>query len=175
MVDKFIVNRLKKGDIIVISTSGNFISWLIREFTNSGWSHTGIYIGDGEWIEATMPRVKKSSVYDLVGQHSYRKFKVLRLKKELDIELQNIIVNEAKKCIGLKYDILGNLGQALSIILGKNYFLKHLQLRKQFYYSQFLSKCYKKIGIEFSEICPRHTSLEDIVMPRKVKKIMEFV
>lgn len=174
MVDKFIVNRLKKGDIILISTSDNFISWLIQKFTDSVWSHVGIYIGQSQWIEATMPKVKTSNIYSLVSQYSYRKFKVLRLKKGLDFELQNIIVNGAKKCIGLRYDILGNLGQALSILLGKLYFLNHLQLRKAYYCSELAGKCFSKIGIKFIKGKDYHITPEDIAKSKKLKVILDF-
>jgi len=174
IIDKYITNKLQKGDIILISTSENFISWLIQRFTKSIWSHIGIYIGEGQWVEATMSKVKISSIYNLVNQYNYRKLRILRLKKELDPDIQNIIINESKKCIGLRCNILGNLKLVLSIIFGKTYFIKHLQSRKQFYCNKFIGEVFSKIGIKFKKKKEYHITIEDIIKSKKLKTIINM-
>lgn len=175
MVDSYIIPKLRKGDIIMIGTYGNLISWLIKKFTNSFWSHTGIYIGNGEWIEATFPKVKISTIYELVAEYSYRKFEVYRLKKRLTEEEYDKVIETAKKQLGKRYDILGDIGHALSIIFGKKYFLKQVEHRDKFYCSELVGRAFAEVGIYFNKEKGWHITPQDIVDSDLVEKVLNFM
>lgn len=174
MVDEYLLKRMKLGDIIMIGTEGNLFSNMIKKFTGSVWSHVGIYTGSGSYVHATFPKIKISSIYKLVKQNSYRKFIVYRVPDLIEFD-RNHIATEAIAYLDKQYDILGIVGQMFSILFGKKIFRQRLQMQKSYYCSELLGECYRKIGIEFSDIDPRHITPEDIVASGKVEKIVEFI
>ena len=173
MIDEFLLKRMKLGDIIMIGTEGNLLSNMIKRFTGSIWSHVGIYTGNGSYVQATFPKIKISSIYELVRQNSYRKFTVFRVPDLIEFD-RNHLASEAFRHLDKRYDALGLLGQMLGIIFGKKIFLQRLQHTDKYFCSELIGKCYKKIGVKFSEADSLHITPEDIVTSGKVEKIVEF-
>lgn len=55
------IGQLQKGDII-LSTTSDSVSKVVKFATNSKYSHARIYIGNGDIIEAIDPKVWKEEI-----------------------------------------------------------------------------------------------------------------
>ena len=175
MVDHYILSRMKTADIIMIGTHGSWISNIIKSVTNSEYSHTGIYIGKGLHIHASYPKVKISSVYSLVTQMSYRAIAVYRVENLIEFD-RNKVIETAWNHIGAKYDWVGLLGHLLATIFPKmeRLFISKLHRKADFYCSEYLGNCYRKIGIEFGDKRRYQITPEDIVQDSRVERVMDL-
>ena len=101
--------EMKVGDVINVKGKSP-ISLLIRLFTQSKYSHTACYVGDSQCIESSWGGVQLRNIDD------YKNYDIFRhksaTKEQLEISTQWMISQ-----IGSKYDYLGLLGIAKSIIL----------------------------------------------------------
>ncbi len=44
------LDKIERGDILLVHTNGCFISWVIRVFTKSYWDHVGLFVSKkGQW------------------------------------------------------------------------------------------------------------------------------
>lgn len=97
------INDLQEGDVLVWyadTTESNKTTFLIREFTEGPYTHTGIYIGDGLSVDAGTSGITQLKVSDLL-----REFEVCNVLRWPGISHGNVlkVVNHAKSCIGFKY------------------------------------------------------------------------
>ena len=44
------LDKIKRGDILLVHTKRSLTSWLIRKFTRSYWNHVGLFVSkDDQW------------------------------------------------------------------------------------------------------------------------------
>lgn len=101
---------LKKGDVISFRAR-TLIGKTIGLFTNSDFSHTAAYIGNGKYVHSNQKGVHLSPVSEL----NIEDIVVLRHKKARNKQLNKAIdwmVGE----VGKKYDFLGLVGIGLHIL-----------------------------------------------------------
>ena len=53
---------LKPGDMLFFHKNRSTISWAVQYFTKTDISHTGVYIGNGEVLHATLANIEKRSL-----------------------------------------------------------------------------------------------------------------
>lgn len=91
---------LHKADVILVE--GNLrISTVIKYLTQSTWSHSVLYIGDGLCIEADMLLgVRRFPLAELASYH-------IRVCRPLSLtpEDEDLLVRHAQSCIGRQYDL----------------------------------------------------------------------
>ena len=82
------------------------ISTFIRSEDRCQFSHVGIYLGDGETLDAGIDRVTRNSLYEL-GQQSH--LALYRLRQSIPDDKKKMMMESAQKMIGGKYNWLGVL------------------------------------------------------------------
>lgn len=96
MADK-VLPRVKAGDILLRrteGTSGNF-------FIPSWWKHAGVYVGDGQVVDATFHGIQKRSFKSFMTEGDH----VLIVRaKNLDATQRQSIANYANRQVGKPYD-----------------------------------------------------------------------
>lgn len=96
MADK-VLPRLKPGDILLRrteGTSGNF-------FIPSWWKHAGVYVGDGQVVDATFHGIGKRSFKSFMTEGDH--VMIVRAKN-LDATQRKSIANYAQHQVGKPYD-----------------------------------------------------------------------
>lgn len=100
-------DTLKRGDILNFYGRKDLVSRIISLFTNSNYTHTACYLGDGHIIESDWGGV---GIRELPSNNEYDAFRHKYAdKKDLDMA---VIWMESQ--IGAKYDYLGIFGIALN-------------------------------------------------------------
>jgi uncharacterized protein YycO len=89
---------------LIVSTTGNYISKAIREFTGAEVSHSSLYLGSNDIIEAVREGVVVRSVSDIV--RDYPLIVVFR-HSGLSDEARGKIVSYAKSQRNKKYNVIG--------------------------------------------------------------------
>ena len=104
--------QVQTGDIFLEKTRFNikkpksWLSYLVRKIAGIIYNHArAVIIEDNERyvIEATTPKVKKTSWVDVINDSEIEKVLILRVKENIEINQQKYI-QEAKDLIGLPYD-----------------------------------------------------------------------
>lgn len=88
---------------MIFCTSNLIGAKLIRAATWSDWSHVALIHGD-EVIEATWPRVRSSSLTDVIARHS--KHTIVDVPSDMSEE----IISAARSQIGKPYDLSALFG-----------------------------------------------------------------
>jgi len=97
-------NMLQKGDLILVRKRPGIIPWLIRTRTKSEYSHSAIYVGDGQIIESDIPDgVIKSPI------KRYDHYDVYR-NRLMTPEKAKEICDWLETKLGYKYDYMGVAG-----------------------------------------------------------------
>lgn len=92
---------LKMGDVLVwYSSESSRITAAIQEFSRGPYSHSGIYIGNGESVDAGPQGVAEVKVADLMANFDYAR--VMR-KKSLNGHQQLAVVKAAHSFVGRGY------------------------------------------------------------------------
>jgi hypothetical protein len=95
------ISDLKKGDVLVwYSSKGSRITAAIQEFSRGPYSHSGIYIGNDESVDAGPPGVAVVKVADLMADFEYAR--VMR-KRSLNGHQQLAVVKAARSFVGRGY------------------------------------------------------------------------
>lgn len=107
---------LKPGMVIV--TEGDhtsIVSWGVRLFTGSWWTHAFMVLEGDQGIEAYVPRVRYLSISERLDKlkQTGRKVVVLDYPGITDIQRQGI-VEQARQYVGRKYDYLQIVVYALT-------------------------------------------------------------
>lgn len=132
--------KLKRGDII-LSTSLERISGLIRRFTNSDISHAMMYVANGSVIDSTGEGVQARNIQKM-HFHDECAMYVYRLKDEISELEMSRVINYVRSEVGAPYD---KLGAGLSVLNprdngGKNQFC-----------SRLVARAYAEVGIRITE------------------------
>lgn len=89
--------RLKAGDILLRRTEGTSGNWFIP----SWWKHAGVYVGDGQVVDATFHGIHKRSFKSFMTEGDH--VMIVRAKN-LSTEQRQSIANYAEHQIGKPYD-----------------------------------------------------------------------
>lgn len=137
---------LKEGDI-VFQTTKNKQTKLIKEMTHSDITHCGlVFKKNGEFyvIHAGSP-VETISFKSWIARGNNAKYKVVRLKQEIDEMKKNKMIDFAKQQIGKPYDD------------------KFQWSNSSLYCSEFIWKVFNSVGITLTE--PKKFSDYDLENP----------
>ena len=105
----------KRGDIIVLTSIGfDPIGGSVRWWTGSEYSHTAIYLGDGEIVEAIYTGVHKVKWTETPYATTY---KAVILRPAATTEQIEAALEYAQSKVGLKYDYLLFFATAPLILL----------------------------------------------------------
>ena len=131
-------NKLNVGDIILESGNTKIISDLIKEITDSDFSHSMIYV-DLSMIHATGAGVFSINPQRLLIKDSNH-LKVLRLKDKVNSIILKSICDNARAKVGSLY----SKKEAVRSVINDND--KYAKNRKQFC-SRLVAQCYEQSGI----------------------------
>jgi hypothetical protein len=145
--------KLSPGDII-LSTSFEKSSLLIRLLDCSPYSHAALYIGDNQYAEAVGLGIRVRSISTILQ----KRIKVIRLKNSENnetLKIANKAVDCANKYLHLPYWIKGVL------------LIKFLRVnndsQRNYFCSHFVAQCYYDAGIRFAGNCkPEKISPKDL-------------
>ncbi|HEY9857487.1 MAG TPA: YiiX/YebB-like N1pC/P60 family cysteine hydrolase [Stenomitos sp.] len=89
--------RLKAGDILLRRTEGTSGNWFIP----SWWKHAGVYVGDGQVVDATFHGIGKRSFKSFMTEGDH--VMIVRAKN-LTADQRKSIANYAEHQVGKPYD-----------------------------------------------------------------------
>lgn len=128
--------ELQKGDVI-LSHGDSWLSWLIREVSQSYWNHASMYIGDDKFIEADWNGVVIKDLEKLVS----RNIGIFRHKDSEKINLEKI-VKDVKNFEGYKYDYTQLIELGLMYAFGETIISKEVGAKNKFICSELCSYPY---------------------------------
>ena len=166
-------DKIKKGDILLVHTKGNLISWLIRKFTRSYWNHVGLFVSkDNQWPKWVIEALAEG----IVGRPFELKYikvvrgdrgRVLKIKPSKKFHIAIVRVKnlsyEQRKQIGnrayqwaleeRRYDFLLLLiGMILHLITFRLFRPGWLNIKSRFICSELIATDFYKIaGITFGK------------------------
>ncbi|MGR5150116.1 YiiX/YebB-like N1pC/P60 family cysteine hydrolase [Photobacterium alginatilyticum] len=163
------ISKLQKGDII-LSTTRDKVSKIVKYATSSKYSHARLYVG-GEFImEAIKPVVRKEKLIEVLKNDLYAV--VYRMPGLTEVQKSNI-VNYAKKQDGKDYDMSGAIGSRGSgiAIAGLIPTISNLiDSESDFYCSELVAFSYKSAGIKLERFSSQ-TTPRDLAQNSKLKYI----
>lgn len=109
-------SKLKKGDIILTRNKKGFVSWLIRIFTFSPYSHAALYVGENSYMEAIGCGVHARNILRETFVHK-RDVIILRTD-EYDNQQIGQIVDFIRFRHGMAYSVVDAIKSGISIIFG---------------------------------------------------------
>lgn len=159
----FDLDKLERGDII-LTTSKNKVSNIIRLITLGPFSHALLYLGDGSYAEAGGPgiRVNSNNIQRLFID-SPKQCAILRLKVPLSEPEMDEVINHARSNIGMEY----SLDEAKLVAWRVKYSAK--EINRQFC-SRYVAQAYQKEGVMIVKN-PDYCSPTHIFNSTKLKKV----
>lgn len=156
------ISQLQKGDII-LSTTSDFVSKVVKIGTHSKFSHARLYIGGGYIIEAIDPFVRREDLSKIIKGDLYTA--VYRMDN-LSQKQKNNIAIYAENQRGKEYDLSGAIGSVgISPILT----LQNLLFPEaDFYCSELVAFAYKKAGVKLEGFSSQ-TTPKDLAHNGKLK------
>lgn len=148
---------LQKGDII-LTTSGEMVSKVVRIGTLSDISHAMIYVANGSVIDSTMDGVHARNIQKILYDDRWPVY-VLRLKTPISGDKIDRIIKYVRSEAATSYSVLGAATSALSPFWKGG--------RKQFC-SRLIARAYASVGVKLNgnpEFCT----------PKKLKKSPKLV
>ena len=160
--------QLKKCDII-LSTTPDRLSKIVKYATDSKYSHARVYIGHGEIIEAIDPKVHRQPIIDVMKGDSYT---VVYRYPNLT-EMQKLkIVQYATLQINKEYDLSGAIGTSnagsLPIFAAKIHNMINPEV--DLYCSELVAFAYKSAGISLGKL-PSQTTPKDLATNNNLEYI----
>ena len=151
---------LKKGDII-LTTSKNKVSNIIRVITLGPFSHAMIYLGGDSCADAGGPGVRVASHNtQRIFFDSPNHCRVLRLKANISDNQLDAIVDYARRMIGMEY----SLDEAKLVALRVTFNAK--EINRQFC-SRYVAQAYESAGVSIvnnSDYCsPANINQSDLL------------
>jgi uncharacterized protein YycO len=142
-----LMNLAKPGDVILM-TSNKKISEIIREVTNSDYSHTAMYIGNGEIVESTSGgvRIVDLKIYD---DNAHPDFILLAAKGRIHTEDRKQLVKSVLKYVGYRYSYLQIIWGLILRLIGKSENTRWQKdlTKRAMHCSEAVATAYKEIGI----------------------------
>jgi hypothetical protein len=110
------IANCKPMDLFLLHTRKSFLSWMVMYYTNSIWSHVGMFAENGQVIDATTGGVFKHHFCDYCDGSTY--IAIWHLKGVTD-EKREKAIRWSERQIGKAYNWAGVVRLFLMIILGK--------------------------------------------------------
>jgi cell wall-associated NlpC family hydrolase len=163
------IGQLQKGDII-LSTTSDSVSKVVKFATDSKFSHARLYIGGGDIIEAIDPVVVQDELIKVLKGDLYA---VVYRMPQLTKAQKNNIVYYAMKQLGKEYDLSGAIGSSgagiavagliptISNLINSEY---------DFYCSELVAFSYKNAGVKL-ETFSSQTTPKDLAQNPKLNYI----
>lgn len=101
---KININNLKKGDIVLTTSSSKKTSGIIRTVTNSDISHAMICVSYGSVIDSTGDGIQARNIQKILYDDSCA-IHILRTKEPLSEEIIDQITDYARSLIGTRYSV----------------------------------------------------------------------
>jgi cell wall-associated NlpC family hydrolase len=164
-------DALQPADIVV-STTRELTSELIRLGTHSSVSHAALYIGSGQLIEALLQGVVQQSIYASLG-HS--PLAVAYRRKGITRATANVVLSFARSQVGRGYDYTGLAGPAVrsqnevcvlgvpGILVCVVAYAGGFKSPDRFYCSELVLEAFRRANLPIASIPPSGSSPEDIV------------
>ena len=158
------ISQLKKGDVI-LSTTSDFVSKVVKVGTNSKFSHARLYIGNSDVIEAIEPEVIQNDLSNVMKHDLYTA--VYRVDNLTQTQKNNIVLY-ADMQRGKEYDLSGAIG---SVGISPVLTLQNLMFSEaDFYCSELIAFSYKKAGVKL-EVFSSQTTPKDLAHNNKLKYV----
>jgi cell wall-associated NlpC family hydrolase len=162
------VGQLQKGDII-LSTTSEPVSKIVKFTTDSKYSHARVYIGNNKIIEAIDPKVKLDNITEVMVGDLYT---VVYRYPNLT-EMQKLkIVQYATLQINKEYDLSGAIGTSnagsLPIFAAKIHNMINPEV--DLYCSELVAFAYKSAGISLGKL-PSQTTPKDLATNKNLEYI----
>jgi uncharacterized protein YycO len=139
------IGQLKKGDII-LSTTPDMVSKIVKYATSSKYSHARLYVGNGNTIEAIDPIVVEDKLIDLIKDDLYTA--VYRYPNLNEVQKLQII-HYANQQLGKEYDLSGAVGTSnlglLPILAAKIHNIRNAE--SDLYCSELIAFAYKSARV----------------------------
>jgi len=162
------IGKLQKGDII-LSTTSDPVSKIVKYTTDSKYSHARVYVGHGDVIEAIDPKVRKAKIIELIKGDLYTvvyRYPKLTMLQELSI------VKYAARQINKEYDLSGAIGTSnagsLPIFAAKIHNMINPEV--DLYCSELVAFAYKSAGISLGKL-PSQTTPKDLATNNNLEYI----
>lgn len=154
---------LQRGDVILVSKRAP-LSLIVRWATNSRWSHSALYLGNGEVVDAAFGgvKVRPASTY-LRHPHA-----ILRADKFESYQVEDA-VRKALSFRGEGYDYLGLVGIGYSLFLKKQE--NPWDAKSKRWCSELVADAYISAGLDLSDLNDRDTWL---VSPQDLQDAERF-
>lgn len=142
---KMLEDKLKPGDVILVGKPSP-IGFLIEKFTKGPYTHSALYIGDGNIIESAWNGV----VMTTLDKYENYPYKTAMRHKTANKNLLQASIQWAYSQVGKGYDYLGLFGIANSLILRKDY--NALDDKDKYWCSELIADAFIKssIDVDFS-------------------------
>lgn len=135
-------SKLKKGDILLTRNKKGIVSWLIRIFTLSPYSHAALYVGGNSYMEAIGCGVHARNILRETFIHK-RDVIILRAN-EYDNQQIGQIIDFIRFRHGMAYSVCDAIKSGISIIFGIKLPLK--MHSHQTFCSQLVASAYASIN-----------------------------
>jgi len=163
------LGQLKKGDII-LSTTADTVSKIVKFSINSKFSHARLYIGGEYIIEAIDPVVREEKLLKVLKGDLYSV--VYRAESLTELQRANII-SYATKQRGKEYDLSGAIGSSAVGMATAGIIPTVSNLinsESDFYCSELVAFAYSNAGIKL-ETFSSQTTPKDLAQNKKLKYV----
>lgn len=161
-------SKLNTGDIILTRNKKGLISWLIRIFTLSPYSHAAIYVGDVSYMEAIGRGVHARNV---LRETFYKESDVIVLRDDSLTKSQiDSIINYVRFRHGMAYSVLDAIKSGITAIV--NFKLPFKMHDNQTFCSQLVAGAFESVGKNsFNNRQYLFVRPKDIFKEKSLKKI----
>lgn len=162
------IGQLQKGDII-LSTTSDAVSKVVKFATGSKYSHSRIYIGNGDIIEAIDPKVWKEEIAKVMKGDLYTA--VYRYAGLTEMHKLKI-VHYANQQRGKEYDLSGAMGSSrVGMVAAPLLTITNLiDSESDFYCSELVAFSYKHAGVSLGWFASS-TTPKDLAQNKKLEYI----
>lgn len=163
------LGQLQKADVI-LSTTGESVSKVVRGATDSRFSHARLYKGGQYIIEAIEPVVREEKLFTVLRGDLYAA--VYRVDN-LTLHQQNNIIAYAVKQRGKGYDLSGAIGSSAAGIAAVGILPTISNLvspESDFYCSELIALAYKSAGVKLERFSSL-TTPKDLTNNDKLKYV----
>lgn len=109
-------SKLKQGDIILTRNKKGLVSWLIRIFTLSPYSHAALYVGNKSYMEAIGCGVHARNIYR--ETFNYKSDVIILRTNEYNNQQIGQIIDFIRYRHGMAYSVSDAIKSGISIVFG---------------------------------------------------------